>query len=79
MFKNYLKIALRSLFKNKTFSIINIVGLSLGLTCSFLILLWVNDEKNVDGFFSNTTARYTIIQRAWAGDKKGIGYYTPAL
>jgi len=75
MIKNYLLVAFRNLARNKTFSAINIIGLSLGLTCSLLILLWVQDERSIDSFHSNKI--YTIIQRAYADKKMGIGYYTP--
>ncbi len=44
MIKNYLKIAWRNLWRNKFFSAINILGLALGLACSVLILLWVQNE-----------------------------------
>jgi putative ABC transport system permease protein len=53
MFKNYLKHFWRSLAKNKTYSILNIIGLSVGLTCFTLIALWVNDELSYDKFNSN--------------------------
>ncbi|HXO75796.1 MAG TPA: ABC transporter permease, partial [Puia sp.] len=75
MIKNYLLVAFRNLWRNKTFSAINIIGLSLGLTCSLLILLWVQDERSIDSFHTNKI--YNIIQRAYAGKKMGIGYYTP--
>ncbi len=77
MLKNYLLVALRNLWSNKTFSAINIIGLSLGLTCSLLILLWVLDERSMDSFHTNNPHLYTIIQRAYADDRMGIGYYTP--
>lgn len=48
MIKNYLKIAWRNLVRNKTFSIINIVGLATGLACFILIALYVTDELNYD-------------------------------
>ena len=48
MFLNYLKIAVRNILKHKGYSAINIVGLSLGLTCSILIMLWVRDEHHGD-------------------------------
>jgi putative ABC transport system permease protein len=41
---NYLKIAYRNLFKYKAYSLINIIGLAIGMTCCFLILVWVLDE-----------------------------------
>lgn len=48
MLKNYILVTLRNLFKNKTYSFINIAGLSIGITCSLLILLWVYDELSFD-------------------------------
>jgi putative ABC transport system permease protein len=48
MLKNYLKIAWRNLVKNKTFSIINIAGLAIGLACFTLIALYVMDELSYD-------------------------------
>ncbi len=63
MFKNYLKIAFRNLWKNKAFSLINIMGLALGLTCSLLIMLWVNDEYNVDAFHKNDSQLYSVFER----------------
>lgn len=53
MFKNYLKIAVRNLFKNKTYSLINIGGLALGLTVSILIGLWIHDETSFNTNFKN--------------------------
>ncbi|HEX5653355.1 MAG TPA: ABC transporter permease [Chitinophagaceae bacterium] len=48
MLANYLKIAWRNLVKNKTFSLINIAGLSIGLACFLLIALYVTDELSYD-------------------------------
>src|SRR5215471_7620680 len=50
MFKNYFKIAWRNLIKNRVFSIINILGLAIGLGCFLLIALWVMDELSFDKF-----------------------------
>jgi len=44
MLRTSIKITLRSLWKNKTYSFINIFGLAVSLAASILILLWVNDE-----------------------------------
>src|SRR5262245_37427069 len=63
MFKNYLKTAFRNLWKNKAFSSINIMGLALGLACSLLIMLWVNDEYNVDAFHKNGSQLYSVYER----------------
>ena len=50
MFKNYLKVALRNLWKNKAFSAINIIGLSAGLAVCLLIVLYVKDELSYDKY-----------------------------
>jgi ABC-type antimicrobial peptide transport system permease subunit len=65
MIKNYFKTAWRNLWKNKPFSVINIMGLALGLTCSLLIMLWVNDEYKVDAFHKNGSQLYSIVERAY--------------
>lgn len=53
MWKNYIKIAWRNLRRNSVFSLINIGGLSLGLTCCMLILLYIKDEASFDRFHEN--------------------------
>lgn len=60
MIKSYLTIAIRNLGRNKVFSSINIVGLSVGLTCGVLILLWVNDEFMWDRFHSRIDQLYRV-------------------
>ncbi|GAB3758316.1 ABC transporter permease [Spirosoma pomorum] len=61
MLRNYLKIAWRNLIRNKAFSAINIIGLSLGMSCSLLIYLWVQDERAYDSFHKNRGRLYRII------------------
>jgi putative ABC transport system permease protein len=63
MIKNYFKIAFRNIWKNKAFSLINIMGLALGLACSLLIMLWVNDEYNIDAFHKNGSQLYSVYER----------------
>ena len=60
MLKNYLKITIRSLFKNKIYSIINIVGLAAGIACAVLILLWVQYELSFDRFHKNADRLYKV-------------------
>ncbi len=60
MITNYLKIAWRNLIKNKTFSIINIFGLAIGLASFMLIALYVVDEKSYDKFHVNAENIYRI-------------------
>ncbi|GGG34889.1 ABC transporter permease [Bizionia arctica] len=50
MIFNYIKIAFRSLLKNKGYSFLNIFGLAIGITCASLIFLWVEDELHFDTF-----------------------------
>ncbi|WP_350292590.1 ABC transporter permease [uncultured Croceitalea sp.] len=60
MFKNYLKIAWRNLWKNKGYSALNIFGLAIGITCACLILLWVEDEVNYDSVFPKQDLIYIV-------------------
>src|SRR5215471_18447048 len=48
MFRNYIKTTIRNLWKNKTYSFLNIFGLAIGIACAGLIFLWVEDEVNFD-------------------------------
>jgi putative ABC transport system permease protein len=61
MLKNYFKIAWRNLFRNKGFSITNILGLSIGMVCTILILLWVQDELTYDKFHTNYNNIYQVM------------------
>ncbi len=65
MFKNYFKTALRNLTRNKVYSFINISGLSLGLACSMLIILYVKDEVSYDRFHKNVTQIYRITSQSF--------------
>lgn len=58
MIKNYLKVALRSMQRNKLFSIINAAGLAVGLTCVVLLTLWIQDEISYDQFHKNIDRIY---------------------
>ena len=60
MFKNFLKIAWRNLWKNKGYSALNIFGLAIGITCASLILLWVEDEVNFDSVFPKQGQVYYV-------------------
>ena len=60
MFKNYFKTAWRNLWKNKITSAINIVGLSVGMTASVLILLWVHNELNFDNYHTDKNNIYRL-------------------
>lgn len=64
MLRNYFKIAFRSLFRNSVYSFINIAGLSIGIACSILILLWVVDELSFDRYFSKYDSIYQLKQNS---------------
>lgn len=61
MFKNYLKIALRTLWRDKSYSIINIAGLSLGITCSILIFLLVQHHLSYDTYHAKADRTYRVV------------------
>lgn len=61
MFKNYFKIAWRNLFRNKGFSLTNILGLTIGITCTIFIFLWVQDEVTYDKFHKNYDNIYQVM------------------
>ena len=58
MIKNYFKTAWRSLWKNRTFTFLNIAGLSVGIACAALIFLWVEDERTYNDYFTNKDNLY---------------------
>ena len=61
MLKNYLKITLRNISRNKMYSALNIVGLAIGLACCILILLYVHDELSYDRFHDNADSIYRVV------------------
>jgi putative ABC transport system permease protein len=61
MFKNNLKIALRSLFKQKLYTTINILGLAVGVASCLLIVLFVRNEFSYDKFFKNGDRIYRMV------------------
>jgi hypothetical protein len=68
MFKNYLKVAWRNLVRNKIFSVINITGLALGMACSLLIFLWIQDEFSYDTFHENGARLYQVRETYYFDD-----------
>ncbi|MEZ4776786.1 MAG: FtsX-like permease family protein [Bacteroidia bacterium] len=82
MYKNYLKIAWRSMLRQKLYSFINIGGLAIGLTCFLLISLYVQHELSYDRFYENAGRIYRVYQRmegnTYLGSDK-IAYTTVGL
>ena len=64
MLKNYFKIAWRNLTRNKIYSFINIAGLSMGLACAMLIMLYVKDEVSYDRFHKNVNNIYRVVSKS---------------
>lgn len=79
MLKNYLLVALRNLKRNKVFSLINILGLALGMACSLFILLWVNGERGMDKFNKNSEQLYSVYERQYYDSKIDAFHATPGI
>ena len=79
MYRNHLKTAWRNLVNNKSFSAINISGLTLGLTCSILIGLWVNDELQMNRFHEDIDRIYIVTSVEYSGEEVNGSYDTPGL
>lgn len=70
MLKNYLKIALRNLLRNRTFSVINILGLGIGITGCLIILLYVGHEFSFDRFNKNYNRIYRVGTALYSSGKR---------
>lgn len=70
MFKNYMLIAIRNIFRNKLSSTVNILGLAFGICSALLIFLWVNDELDYDHFHANTDRLYRVMENQQYTDGK---------
>ena len=79
MIKNHFIIAWRNLRKNKTFSIINITGLSIGVSCFLLIALYVLDELSYDKYNVHAHQIYRIDDQIKFGDFSYDGAETPPI
>jgi putative ABC transport system permease protein len=74
----FLRMFYRGLLKNKLFSIINILGLAFGLTCSVLISLWVWDELSYDQFHTNGDSIYRVLGDVNNNGQSKIREYIPS-
>lgn len=79
MLQNYLLIALRQFWKQKLFSLINLVGLSLGLACSLLVYLWVQHQLHYDQFQVKQERLFLVLADWYYSDgRREISIATPA-
>ena len=65
MLRNYFKIAFRNIKRYSTYSILNISGMAIGMTCTILILLWVQAEWSYDRHFENADNLYRVIEKQY--------------
>jgi putative ABC transport system permease protein len=80
MFKNYLKIALRNILRNKGHSFIKIFGLSIGIAACIMIYLFVVDELSFDKFHENGDRLFRVVQITYdkdTGKETGFQEYMP--
>lgn len=77
MFKNYFKIALRNISRNKVSSFINIAGLAIGITCVIFILFYVQDELRYDKFIENAGRIYQVNIEGNMGGREYLSGTTP--
>ncbi|HYM94568.1 MAG TPA: ABC transporter permease [Chitinophagaceae bacterium] len=76
MIKHYFKTALRNLRKNKAFSFINILGVTVGLTCCLLMVLYIRHELSYDGFQKNGDRLVRVIMEYSEGGSVMKGNFT---
>jgi putative ABC transport system permease protein len=79
MIKNYFTIAWRNLLKNKGFSIINIFGLAVGITCCLLITLYVTDELSYDRYHEKAGRIYRLNNDIKYGGSEQLCAQTPDI
>ncbi len=71
MFKNYLTVAVRNLMRHKAYALINIAGLSVGMACTILILLWVQYELSYDRYHDNADRIFRVASHIEIGEMRG--------
>jgi len=76
MFKNYLKIAFRNLMRNKAFTFINIAGLTFGLTCCLVLVLYLQNELSFDKFHTKADRIARVIMEYKIGSDGNKGNFT---
>jgi len=74
MFKNYMKIAFRVVFRNKIYSFVNIAGLTIGMTCVVLLLLWIQDELSYDKFHKKIDDIYIVAAHIQKSDLDALQF-----
>jgi len=73
MLKNYFKIAWRNMLKSKVYSLINVIGLAIGMTVALLIALWIRDELTFDHYHQNHTKLAQVMTTQTFNGETGTG------
>lgn len=68
MFRSYLTVALRNIVKHKGYTLINVLGLAIGMACCTLILLYVQDELSFDRYHDRADRIYRVVNETVVGD-----------
>jgi len=79
MFKNFLTVAWRRMTRQKTYTLINVLGLAIGMAGAMFILFWVRDERSYDQFHENADRIYRVNQAFHYGDYHLEQTQTPAV
>lgn len=77
MFSNYFKLAWRAILRNRASSVINITGLTVGISCVLLIAMYVQDELSFDRFFSDSNRIYQVNLESNLGGQDFYSGTTP--
>ena len=76
MFKNYLKTTVRNLFREKTSTVINVAGLTLGITCSLILFLLIRHFSGYDNYHANRDRIYRVVHESDGNQGRN---YTPGV
>lgn len=79
MLKNLLLTAIRNFRRHKSSFLINVIGLSIGMACSILILLWVIDELQVDKYHEDSERIFRVMEHQYYGGEPNTTLSTPGI
>lgn len=79
MLNNYLKIAFRNIRNKKFYSLLNLLGLSIGITAGVLIFIYIQDELSYDEFHPNAENKYVVGLTGKLGNQEIRGIFTPPV
>jgi len=77
LLRNYFKVTLRKIRRQKGYTLINVSGLAVGLACCAIMLLWVRNEKSFDSFHANRNSIFRLIKETRANGKETLDARIP--